>query len=212
MCVDCSNITLPQGNTGNTGPTGATGAAGTNGTNGLDGASLLDSLYDRSNTNNTSLSEIAAIPVDITKVFSSVDDGLEFEAYVAYKYNSGIDGGSCSVYFEDGVNSINLFPGGIPSLTDGRQVLTMKGAINRVSNSAINYKIEIFNPSISNHNVNITYITPILDKGNCYIVTNPGTINNTSSNLQLAVKGLVTDGNNTITVEYFTVKAIKKLV
>ena len=41
---------------------------------------------------------------------------------------------------------------------------------------------------------------------------NPGTIDNTSSNLVLSAKGVVNSGTNSIKVEFFKLKAIKKLV
>lgn len=206
MCVDCSNITLPQGNTGNTGPTGAAG------TDGLDGASLIDALFSRPSTSAITLSEITNIPIDVTKVFSDTGDGLEYEIYYSFNYSSSTDGGNVQLSLEDGINSIDLLNASPISITQYYAGIVVYGTIIRRSDSSINHTRHI--RQIPNN----TYSSPtdiISGKVNneVYSTTvNPGTIDNTSSNLVLSAKGVVNSGTNSIKVEFFKLKAIKKLV
>lgn len=212
MCLDCSNITLPQGNTGNTGPTGATGAAGTNGTDGVDGASLIDALFTRLSTSATSLSEITNIPIDVTKAFVDTGDGLEYEIYYSYTYTSGTDGGNVQLSLEDGINTIALLNASPISITQYYAGIVVTGTIIRRSDSSINHTRHI--RQVPNN----TYSSPtdiISGKVNNEVYTttvNPGTIDNTSANLILSAKGILNSGTNTINVEFFKLKAIKKLV
>ena len=206
-CLNCNDITIPQGNTGDTGPQGP---PGTNGTNGSDGASIIDSIYSRPSTSAISTSSITHIDIDVNKIFNSVGDNIDYEVYISYTYISGTDGGSASIYLEDGTNSINLFPSGIPIVNKGLQALIFKGSIKRTSSSSINHKLEITQTANAHYSSPIENISGALS--NTYIVTNPGTINNNSASLKLNVKGSLSDGANNLKVEYFRVTALKQLV
>lgn len=205
-CNNCSNITLPQGSIGPAGPTGATGA---NGTNGLDGASLLGTKFNRPSTSAITLSEITNIPIDVTQVFSATGDALEFEIIYSFNYVSGTDAGNIQLSLEENINTLPLFSN-MPLINDnGFQSVMIKGTIVRASDSSINYNLEVFQPASAIYSSPKSQIGNIYDRGNSITVTNPGTINNTSANLKLSAKGVLNDGNNSIIVEFFKLKAIK---
>jgi len=205
-CNNCSNITLPQGNVG---PTGATGATGANGTNGLDGAALLGTVFTRPSTSAITLSEITNIPIDVSEVFSTTGDAIEFEVVYSFDYVSGTDGGNIQLSLEENINTLPLFSN-MPLINDdGFQSVIVQGTIVRASNTSINYSLTVFQPASAVYSSPKSQIGNIYDRGNWITVTNPGTIDNTSANLKLSAKGIVYDGNNNIKVEFFKVKAIK---
>jgi hypothetical protein len=205
-CNNCSNITLPQGSVGPAGPTGATGA---NGTNGLDGASLLGTKFNRPSTSAITLSEITNIPIDVSEVFSTTGDAIEFEVVYSFDYISGTDGGNIQLSLEENINTLPLFSNMPLINNDGFQSVIVQGTIVRASNTSINYSLTVFQPASAVYSSPKSQIGNIFDRGNWITVTNPGTIDNTSANLKLSAKGIVYDGNNNIKVEFFKVKAIK---
>jgi len=207
MCKNCSNVTLPQGNTGATGPAGP---AGTNGTNGLDGAALLGTKFNRPSTSALTLSEITNIPIDVSAVFAEAGDAIEYEIAFSYNYVSGTHGGSVQLSLEDGINSVGVL-GSPAAVGSGLQSCLISGTIVRVSDSAINHNYTISQLASTQYSSPINTIGGAPKSVNYVTVTNPGTIDNTSANLKLSAKGILNAGTNNIKVEFFKVKAIKLL-
>jgi uncharacterized membrane protein len=207
MCKNCSNVTLPQGNTGATGPAGP---AGTNGTNGLDGAALLGTKFNRPSTSALTLSEITNIPIDVSAVFAEAGDAIEYEIAFSYNYVSGTHGGAVQISLEDGINTVGMLtsPAAVGS---GLQACLISGTIVRVSNSAINHNYTISQLASTQYSSPINVIGGAPKSVNYVTVTNPGTIDNTSASLKLSAKGILNAGTNNIKVEFFKVKAIKLL-
>jgi len=207
-CSNCSNITLPSGSTGSQGPQGIPGNNGTNGTNGLDGASLLGTKFNRPSTSALTLSEITNIPIDITEVFSTTGDAVEYEIAFSYNYVSGTHGGAVQISLEDGINTVGMLtsPAAVGS---GLQACLISGTIVRVSNSAINHNYTISQLASTQYSSPINVIGGAPKSVNYVTVTNPGTIDNTSASLKLSAKGILNAGTNNIKVEFFKVKAIK---
>lgn len=208
-CDDCTGITLPQGLQGPTGPTGPAGTNGSNGTNGVDGEVLVDTIFSRESTSATGgLSEIDSVAIDINDIFNATGDGLEFEVIMSYNYVSSTHGGTAALHFEDGVNSIQLRSAGLGL---GIEAVVFTGTIIRASASAINYNITVAQPASSVYSSPTNTVGPVVERGTIYTTTNPGTINNNSASLKLAAKGVLNAGTNSIKVEFFKVKSLKKL-
>jgi len=208
-CLNCSDITVPQGIQGPTGPQGPAGTNGTNGTNGLNGAALINTIFTRPSTSATGgYTEITNIPLDITKVFSATGDAVEFEILFSYEYVSGTVGGNAKLTIEDGTNVLTLFSAG---LGGGIQAVQAKGTIVRASNSSINLNFDISQPASALYSSPSSTIGPVYERGTIYTITNPGTIDNTSSSLKLSAKGLLGAGTNNIKVEFFKAVSLKKI-
>ena len=178
-CLNC-DITIPSGSTGATGPQGPAGANGTNGTNGNDGVALIDTIFTRPQTSATSLSEITDIPIDISTVFTSTGDALEYEVYFSYEQVSGTEGGLVQVTLQDGSNTIPLITSSTgTTIGNGLNGVIVEGTIVRTGNSSINHTRWLRSLG------DAVYSSPkAIISGNCKnevyeMVGNPGTINNT---------------------------------
>lgn len=209
-CDDCTGITLPQGLQGPTGATGPAGTNGSNGTNGVDGEVLVDTIFSRESTSATGgLSEIDSVAIDINDIFNATGDGLEFEVIMSFNYVSGTNGGTAALHFEDGINSLQLRSAGLGQ--GGFEAVVFTGTIIRTSASTINYNINVSQPATSVYSSPTSVVGPVVERGSVYTTTNPGTINNNSASLKLVAKGVLNAGTNSIKVEFFKVKALKKL-
>lgn len=203
MCqCNCNGITLPVGAKGDQGPTGPAGN---------DGGVIIDSIFDRDLTHGLAFTEINSIPIDITKVFNAVGDGLEYEVVFSYHYSAGNDGGNVRLILTDTGNTIVL--GTAPAIGDKLQSCIIKGTIIRVSDSAVNYTAHIAQPTSLVYSAPTSIVNDLSQRGqSLYISRDPGTIDNTSVNLKLSAQGILNGAANSIIVEEFIVKSIKKLV
>lgn len=161
-CLNCSDITIPQGSQGPTGPQGATGANGTNGTDGV--GVLINTIFEDSTSGTVAWETLKTHTISANELSTS-ESKIEILARFTVDESKGQQ---CRIQFNGSTIVALTFQSGVDTI-DLKVSLTRYGnTIAKVTSKADRYQGIIAQPSL---------LVPLSNITGLNFTTNPYVIN-----------------------------------